>query len=107
MTIDQQKRRRQLKKAAVKEFGETLTAAQELLGKAANETGEQASNIRSRVSAMLDVARSKLADLQDDAVDHAKFAARAADEYVHTNSWQVIGVAAAVGFLAGVWVSRR
>ena len=98
---------RQLKKAAVKEFGDTLNAAQDLLANAADATSEQASNIRSRVSALLDVAKSKLADLQDDAMDQAKVAAEATDEYVRANPWQVIGVTAAVAFLAGIWVSRR
>ena len=34
-------------------------------------------------------------------------AARATDDYVHDNPWQAIGVAAAVGFLVGLVISRR
>jgi len=45
--------------------------------------------------------------MQDDAVDRAKAAARATDEYVHDNPWQAIGIGAAIGFLVGLVVSRR
>jgi ElaB/YqjD/DUF883 family membrane-anchored ribosome-binding protein len=31
----------------------------------------------------------------------------ATDEYVHANPWQMIGVAAAVGALIGMLISRR
>ena len=39
--------------------------------------------------------------MEGQAVDQAKAAARATDDYVHDNPWQAIGVAAAVGFLVG------
>jgi ElaB/YqjD/DUF883 family membrane-anchored ribosome-binding protein len=29
------------------------------------------------------------------------------DDYVHENPWQVVGVAAAVGFLVGLMMNRR
>jgi ElaB/YqjD/DUF883 family membrane-anchored ribosome-binding protein len=40
-------------------------------------------------------------------MDQARDAARATDDYVHDNPWQAIGVAAAVGFLVGLVISRR
>ena len=100
-------RRRQQRKSAVDDFGDTLSEAQELLAKAGNETGAKASDLRSQVGAKLNAAKLKLQDLQDEAVDRAKAAAQVTDEYVHDNPWQAIGVAAAVGFLAGALVSRR
>ena len=45
--------------------------------------------------------------MQDDAGESAKAAARVTDEYVHDNPWQAIGIGAAVGFLAGLVISRR
>jgi ElaB/YqjD/DUF883 family membrane-anchored ribosome-binding protein len=95
------------RKSLVKDFGDVLAEAETLLKQAAAETGERASDLRSQVEAKLLAAKSKLSDLQDDAVDRAKAAARITDDYVRDNPWQVIGAAAAVGFLVGVLVSRR
>jgi ElaB/YqjD/DUF883 family membrane-anchored ribosome-binding protein len=40
-------------------------------------------------------------------VGKAKVAAKATDDYVHENPWKSIGIAAGVGFLLGMLVSRR
>ena len=94
------------RKSVVKDFGDVLADAESLLEQAAAETGERASDLRSQVEAKL-LAKLKLQDLQDDAVDRAKAAARVTDDYVRDNPWQAIGAAAAVGFLVGVLISRR
>ena len=91
----------------VKEFGDTLSEAESLLKQAATESGDRARDLREQVEAKLNSAKAKLQDLQDDALDRAKTAARATDVYVRDNPWQMIGGAAAVGFLLGVLVSRR
>jgi ElaB/YqjD/DUF883 family membrane-anchored ribosome-binding protein len=95
------------RKSLVKDFGDVLAEAETLLKQAAAETGERASDLRSQVEAKLMAAKLKLQDLQDDAVDRAKAAARVTDDYVRDNPWQAIGAAAAVGFLVGVLISRR
>jgi len=93
--------------ALVKDFADVLSEADALLKQASKETGEKASDLRAQVETKLRTARIKLQEVQDDAVDRAKAAARATDEYVHDNPWQAIGVAAAVGFLAGLLMNRR
>jgi ElaB/YqjD/DUF883 family membrane-anchored ribosome-binding protein len=93
--------------ALVKDFADVLTEADALLKQASKETGEKASDLRAQVETKLRTARIKLQEVQDDAVDRAKAAARATDEYVHDNPWQAIGIAAAVGFLAGLLMNRR
>jgi len=93
--------------ALVKDFADVLTEADALLKQASKETGERASDLRAQVETKLRTARIKLQEVQDDAVDRAKAAARATDEYVHDNPWQAIGVAAVVGFLAGLLMNRR
>jgi ElaB/YqjD/DUF883 family membrane-anchored ribosome-binding protein len=95
------------RRSVVKDFSDVLAEAETLLKQAAAETGDRASDLRSQVEAKLLSAKLKLQDLQDDAVDRAKAAARVTDDYVRDNPWQAIGAAAAVGFLAGVLVSRR
>ena len=78
-----------------------------LLKATAGEAGEKVSEMRSRAEQTLRAARSRLADLQDDAVSRARYAAGEADQYVRDNPWQSIGIAAGIAFLVGVLVSRR
>ncbi|MEP6943994.1 MAG: DUF883 family protein [Betaproteobacteria bacterium] len=91
----------------VKDFTDVLTEADTLLKQATKETGERASDLRAQVETKLRAAKAKLQDVQDDAMDRAKVAARATDEYVRDNPWQALGVAAAVGVLIGLLMSRR
>jgi ElaB/YqjD/DUF883 family membrane-anchored ribosome-binding protein len=95
------------REALVKDFTDVLAEAETLLKQAAKESGERASDLRSQVEAKLTSAKMRLQDLQDDAIDRAKAAARVTDDYVRDNPWQAIGVAAAIGFLVGLVVSRR
>jgi ElaB/YqjD/DUF883 family membrane-anchored ribosome-binding protein len=95
------------RKSTVKDFSDALDDANTLLREAAAETGERASDLRSQVAAKLRSAKLKLQDLQDDAVDRAKAAARVTDDFVRDNPWQAMGAAAALGFLVGVLISRR
>ena len=95
------------RKSTVKDFSDALNDADTLLREAAAETGERASDLRSQVAAKLLSAKLKLQDLQDDAVDRAKAAARVTDDFVRDNPWRAMGAAAALGFLVGVWISRR
>jgi ElaB/YqjD/DUF883 family membrane-anchored ribosome-binding protein len=91
----------------VDQFSSVLSEAESLLSKATHETGEKARDLRSQAEARLLSAKLKLQELQGEAVDRAKDAARATDAYVHDNPWQAIGIAAAVGFVAGLLMNRR
>lgn len=100
-------RRARTAKIATSEIGDQLARAEHLLEQATAQSGATASRLWSQVERQLNAALSTLHDLGDEAVDGATFAAKAADKYVARNPWQAIGVAAAVGFLTGVMVSRR
>ena len=91
----------------VEEFSAVLAEAEEMLKRAANETGDKARDLRSQIETRLLRAKLSLQELEGQAVDQAKAAARATDDYVHDNPWQAIGIAGAVGFLVGLLVSRR
>lgn len=91
----------------VDDFANVLSETEDLLKKASHETGERAKDLRAQVDAKLLAAKLRLQELQGEAVDRAKDAARATDDYVRDNPWQAIGVAAAVGFVVGMLVSRR
>lgn len=89
------------------DFSAMLTEAEELLRRAGNETGERAKDLRAQVEAKLLAAKLKLQELEGEAFDRAKAAARVTDDYVHDNPWGAIGVAAAAGFLIGLLITRR
>jgi ElaB/YqjD/DUF883 family membrane-anchored ribosome-binding protein len=91
----------------VDDFAEMLTEAEDLMKRAASETGDRAKDLRSQVEAKLLAAKSRLQEMQGDAVDSAKAAARVTDDYVHDNPWLAIGAAAAVGFIVGLLMNRR
>ena len=97
----------QARNSMVDEFSAVLTEAEDMLKRAANETGEKAKDLRSQVEAKLLNAKLRLQELQGQAMDRAKDTARATDDYVHDHPWQVIGVAAAIGFIAGLLMNRR
>ena len=95
------------REALVKDFADVLSEADALLKQAAKESGDKASDLRAQVEAKLRTAKLRLQEMQDDAVDRARAAARFTDEYVRDNPWQAIGVGAAIGFLLGLAISRR
>ncbi|OVZ59656.1 hypothetical protein CDO44_11010 [Pigmentiphaga sp. NML080357] len=84
-----------------------LNDAEDLLKQAASSTGDRAVELRERALTSLKRAREKLIDVQDSMLERSKAAARATDDFVHDNPWRAIGIAAAVGFLAGLLVNSR
>ncbi len=84
-----------------------ISDAEELLRATANQAGEQISVARERIKDSLHEAKVKLAEADAVMREHARQAARYTDEYVHENPWRAIGVAAGVGLLLGLMLSRR
>ena len=103
MAIDIERTRDQM----VDDFATVLTEAEDMLKKASNETGDRARDLRAQVEAKLLAAKLRLQEMQGEAVDRARDAARATDDYVHDNPWQAVGVGAAVGFVVGMLMTRR
>jgi ElaB/YqjD/DUF883 family membrane-anchored ribosome-binding protein len=91
----------------IDEFSGMLGEAEDMLKRAADETGDKARDLRSQVETKLLHAKLRLQELQGQAADQAKEAARATDDYVHDNPWTSIGVAAAIGFVAGLLLNRK
>ncbi len=81
--------------------------AQVLLRMTADQVGEEAQAVRERVSARLGKAKEELQALQHSAVQSAKAAAHATDDFVHENPWKSVAIAAGAGLLLGVLISRR
>jgi ElaB/YqjD/DUF883 family membrane-anchored ribosome-binding protein len=84
-----------------------LEDVEALLDEAATATGQRAHDLRQRASESLSRAKHRLHDAQTAVRDNTRKAAHATDAWVHDNPWGAIGVAAGVGFLVGLLVSRR
>jgi ElaB/YqjD/DUF883 family membrane-anchored ribosome-binding protein len=89
------------------EFATAMSEAQDMLHRAASESGDRARDLRSQVETKLLHAKLRLQELEGDAVDRAKNAARVTDDYVHDHPWQSIGIAAIIGFVVGLLMNRR
>jgi len=96
-----------IRERLVDDFVGVLSEAEDLLKKASTETGERARDLRAQVEAKLLAAKLRLQELEGEAVDRAKEAARYTDDYVHENPWRAIGAAALLGFVAGLLMNRR
>ena len=81
--------------------------AEALLQATASQTGERIEGVRTRAAESLKKVRGRLAEIEQDGMREAREAARAADDYVHQNPWQAIGIATGIGLVIGLLVSRR
>ena len=81
--------------------------AEELLRATASQAGEKVSAARERIQASLATAKVKLGEAERAALERAKQAARATDDYVHENPWRAVGIAAVAGLVLGVLIARR
>lgn len=84
-----------------------IADSEELLRASAGQAGEKISAARERIQASLATAKVKLSEAERAAVEQAKRAAKATDEYVHDNPWAAVGIAAVAGLVLGVLISRR
>lgn len=84
-----------------------VTDTEELLRATAGQAGEKISAVRSRAQDSIRAAKERVSEMQDDIVEQTRELAENADEYVHANPWQSIGIAAVAGFALGLLVSRR
>lgn len=84
-----------------------IADAEEMLRMTADEVGEGAADLRSRLQARMNQAKADLLHLQETAVAKAKAAGHATDEFVHENPWKSIGIAAGIGLVVGLLIGRR
>ncbi len=95
------------KEKLVADLKVVVADAEELLRATASQAGEKVAAARERIQASLATAKVKLGEAERALLEKAKQATRATDEYVHENPWQAVGVAAAVGLVLGILISRR
>lgn len=91
----------------IADFKEVVENAEALLKATSNQGGEKLAEIRTKAEKSLKVARARMVEAQEALLVKTKEAAKATDVYVHENPWQAAGVAAAVGVMIGLLISRR
>jgi ElaB/YqjD/DUF883 family membrane-anchored ribosome-binding protein len=63
--------------------------------------------MREKVTEHLKRAKFRLQEEQEKMLTRTKEVAGATDDYVHEHPWEAVGVAAGVGILLGLLISRR
>ena len=89
------------------DFRHVMEDIDALMSATTNKAEGEATALRARIRDRLDTAKERLVDAQHEAVERAKKAAGATDDYVHSHPWQSIGAAAALGLAIGVLIGRR
>lgn len=84
-----------------------ISDAEEILAATADQAGEKIASLRARAKVRLSDAKERLADAEAVLVAKTKAAAQATDDYVHESPWTAVGVAAGVGVLVGLLLTRR
>jgi ElaB/YqjD/DUF883 family membrane-anchored ribosome-binding protein len=83
-----------------------VTDTEELLHAVADFSGEKVAKARARVQDRVDEVKSLIEESQEAVLENAKEAVQTADEYVHQNPWQAVGIGMAVGFAIGLLARR-
>lgn len=91
----------------IEDFKAVMNDAEELLKVTANQTGDKIGAVRARAEESLREARRKLGEIEGNLVGRTKAAAKATDQLVHDNPWYSVGIAATVGVMLGMLISRR
>jgi ElaB/YqjD/DUF883 family membrane-anchored ribosome-binding protein len=81
--------------------------AEALLKATAGQAGDKVQEVRSRAEETIKQARANIDSMENLALHRAKEIAAQAEGYVRDNPWQAVGMAAGVGLLLGLILSRR
>ena len=81
--------------------------AEALLNATAGQAGEKVSEVRAKAEDSIRAAREALAEAGDEALERTREAVASADEYVRENPWAAVGIAAGIGLVVGLLLSRK
>ena len=95
------------KEKLMNDLHQGIADAEEMLKLTASQTGESAVQLRERVRERMGKAKAELVHLQQVTIEKAKAAGHATDVFVHENPWKSIGIAAGLGLVVGLLISRR
>lgn len=91
----------------LEEFQALVSDTERLLQHSASLAGDQAEELREQIRSSLGRARGTLHNAEDALHARGKATLEATEGYVQTHPWQTLGIAAAIGLLLGMLISRR
>jgi len=91
----------------VSDFKALMADAEALIKATTGQEDGVIGAIRSKTLETLSSAKENLSAAQGPLTDKAKVVAESADEFVHRNPWEAVGVAAGLGLLIGLFIRRR
>ncbi|HMN47384.1 MAG TPA: DUF883 family protein [Povalibacter sp.] len=91
----------------VEDLKTVMNDAEALLRATSAQTGEKIQEVRARAEESLRQARVRLSEVEEEALRRARELADATEEYVRDNPWQSVGIAAGIGLVLGILISRR
>jgi ElaB/YqjD/DUF883 family membrane-anchored ribosome-binding protein len=97
----------EIKSVATAEIKSLIADVEDLVARIADLNDVDVARVRTKVLSAVDAAKESLAGGADTLRRQAQRAANTADDYVHDNPWQAIGVAALVGAVVGILAARR
>lgn len=80
---------------------------EQLLKRATHTAGQDYDSALQSAAQQLRRAKTEFLRIEQDAIFHAKQAAHVTDRAVHEHPYAAMGVAAGIGFLLGLLISRR
>jgi ElaB/YqjD/DUF883 family membrane-anchored ribosome-binding protein len=89
------------------EFKMLMADAEALIKATEDQSGETISSIRNKALETISGAKESLSNLEGTLTEKAKVVAEGADDFVHRNPWEAVGVAAGLGLLIGLFIRRR
>ena len=91
---------------AIEELNRIVDQAESLLRSLGEEGGEAAEAARDRVTQTLHQAKARLAETVSEAEQVAESLADRADGYVRTNPWQAVALAALLGGVVALLITK-
>jgi ElaB/YqjD/DUF883 family membrane-anchored ribosome-binding protein len=91
---------------AIEELNRIVDQAERLLRSLGEQSGEAAEAVRERVTQTLQQAKARLAATASDAEQVAESLADRADGYVRNNPWQAVAIAALLGGVVTLIISK-
>ena len=90
----------------IEELNRIVDQAESLLRSLGEQSGEAAEAVRGRVTQTLNQAKARLSDAAGSAEKVAESLADKADDYVRTNPWQAVALAALLGGVLTLLITK-
>jgi ElaB/YqjD/DUF883 family membrane-anchored ribosome-binding protein len=96
-----------MKATASVEIKNLLADVEELVARIADMQDADLERVRDKVQRAVDAAKQSLSEGADSVRRQAQTVADSADDYIRESPWQAVGIAALVGAVVGMLLTRR